>query len=129
VSGRYALKRVNERLLGTIDDSYHAQLFGARVTYDISNRWSVGALSTMLVGKGGARQYAYGVEVGYVLVDNVWVTLGYNLRGFRDDDLTGSDYTNRGWVLGVRYKFDESLFKSNDPSVNKTLTPEGQTGK
>ena len=129
VSGRYALKRVNERLLGTIDDSYHAQLFGARVTYDISNRWSVGGLTTVLVGKGGARQYAYGVEVGYVLVDNVWVTLGYNLRGFRDDDLTGSDYTNRGWVLGVRYKFDESLFKSNDPSVNKTLTPEGQTGK
>ncbi|MBP8018820.1 MAG: hypothetical protein KAY82_02165, partial [Hylemonella sp.] len=110
-------------------DSYHAQLFGARVTYDISNRWSVGGLTTVLVGKGGARQYAYGVEVGYVLVDNVWVTLGYNLRGFRDDDLTGSDYTNRGWVLGVRYKFDESLFKSNDPSVNKTITPDAQTGK
>jgi hypothetical protein len=26
-------------------------------------------------------------------------------------------------VLGVRYKFDEDLFKKNDPSVNKTLTP------
>ena len=58
VSGRYAAKRVNELLLGTISDSYHAQLFGTRVTYDITNRWSVGVLGTVLVGKGGARQYA-----------------------------------------------------------------------
>ena len=123
VSGRYALKRVDELLLGTIQDSYHAQLFGSRVTYDVSNRWSVGALATVLVGKGGARQYAYGVEVGYVVVDNLWVTLGYNFRGFRDDELTGSDYTNRGWVLGMRYKFDEDLFRKSDASVNKTLTP------
>lgn len=123
VSGRYALKRVDELLLGTIQDSYHAQLFGSRVTYDVSNRWSVGALATVLIGKGGARQYAYGVEVGYVVVDNLWVTLGYNFRGFRDDELTGSDYTNRGWVLGMRYKFDEDLFRKNDASVNRTLTP------
>ena len=29
----------------------------------------------------------------------------------------------RGWVLGVRYKFDEDLFRKNDATVNKTLTP------
>lgn len=123
VTGRYAFKRVNELLLGTIQDSYHAQLFGTRVTYDITNRWSVGAIATMLVGKGGAKQYAYGLEAGYVLMDNVWVTLGYNFRGFSDDELAGSNYTNRGWVLGVRYKFDEDLFRKDDPSVNKTLVP------
>lgn len=123
ISGRYAYKRVNELLLGTIQDNYHAQLFGARVTYDVTNRWSVGAIATTLVGKGGGRQYAYGVEAGYVLMDNVWVTLGYNFRGFSDDELAGSNYTNRGWVLGVRYKFDEDLFRKSDPSVNKTLNP------
>ncbi len=122
-SGRYAAKRVNELLLGTIEDSYHAQLLGGRVTYDITNRWSVGAIATMLVGKGGARQYAYGLEAGYVLMDNLLVTLGYNFRGFSDDELAGSNYTNRGWVLGVRYKFDEDLFRKNDPLVNKTLGP------
>jgi hypothetical protein len=51
------------------------------------------------------------------------VTVGYNWRGFRDKELQGSDYTNRGWVLGVRYKFDEDLFRKDDPNVNKTLTP------
>ena len=123
VSGRFAYKKVNELLLGTVNDSYAASLIGGRITYDITNRWSIGGISTVLMGQGGAKQYGYGVEVGYTLVDNLLVTLGYNWRGFSDKDLTGSDYTNRGWVLGMRYKFDESLFAKDDPSVNKTLSP------
>ncbi len=123
VSGRFAAKRVNELLQGNTDSSYNASLLGGRITYDVTNRWSVGGITTMLVGSGGAKQYAYGLEVGYTLVDNLLVTLGYNWRGFRDDDLTGSDYTNRGWVLGVRYKFDEDLFKGSDAKVNRALSP------
>jgi hypothetical protein len=122
ISGRFAAKQVNELLSGT-DSSYTASLLGARVTYDVTNRWSVGALTTMLVGSGGTRQYGYGLEVGYTVMDNLLMTLGYNWRGFRDDDLTGSDYTNRGWVLGVRYKFDEDLFKRDDARVNRALSP------
>ena len=127
ISGRFAAKRVNELLLGTQNDLYQASLIGGRITYDVTNRWSVGGISTMLVGKGGAKQYAYGLEVGYTVVDNLLVTLGYNWRGFRDDDLTGSDYTNKGWVLGVRYKFDEDLFKTSDSKVNRTLSPTGSS--
>jgi hypothetical protein len=125
VTGRFAYKRVSEVLLGSVNDSYSASLLGGRITYDVTNRWSIGGITTVLVGKGGARQYAYGLEVGYTVMDNLIVGLGYNWRGFRDDDLTGSDYTNRGWVLNVRYKFDEDLFKSGDRSVNRTLDPQG----
>ncbi len=136
VSGRYALKRVDELIEGVVRDNYTAQLFGGRVTYDITNRWTIGAQASLLQGSGGAKQYGYGLEAGYILVDNVWVTLGYNWRGFSDKDLTASEYTNRGWVLGVRYKFDEDVFKSSDSSTNKTLVPKAtpaapaaQTGK
>ena len=125
VSGRFAHKRVNELLLGSVRDDYSASLLGTRVTYDITNRWSVGGLFNVLQGSEGARQYAYGLEVGYVLMDNLWVTLGYNWRGFTDKDLSGSEYTNRGWVLGMRYKFDEDLFRGKDAGANKTLTPAG----
>lgn len=123
LSGRAAFKRVNELLLGTVRDSYNAGLVGGRVTYDVTNRWSVGTLVSVLQGQNSARQYAYGLEMGYVVMDNLLVTLGYNWSGFRDGDLTGGDYTNRGWVFGMRYKFDEDLFKKNDPAVNKTLSP------
>jgi hypothetical protein len=125
VTGRFASKRVNEVLLGTVNDSYNASLVGGRITYDITNRWSIGGITTLLVGRGGGKQYAYGLEVGFTVMDNLIVGLGYNWRGFDGGDLAGSDYTNRGWVLNVRYKFDEDLFKGSDASVNRTLDPKG----
>ena len=127
LSGRFAYKNVNELLLGTVKDSYRAQLVGGRVTYDVTNKWSVGGIFSVLQGKGGDKQYAYGVEIGYIVMDNLYATLGYNWRGFASSGtaagLTGNDYTNRGWVLGLRYKFDEDLFKKNEPSANKTIDP------
>lgn len=126
LSGRLAHKRVNEVLLGSIRDNYSASLVGARLTYDVTNRWSVGGLFNVLQGSGAGseRQYAYGIEVGYVLMDNLYATLGYNWRGFSDKDLSGTEYTNQGWVLGLRYKFDEDVFKAKEAAVNKTLSPE-----
>ena len=127
LSGRYAYKNVNELLLGTVNDSYRAQLLGGRVTYDVTNKWSVGGIFSVLQGSGGDKQYAYGLEIGYIVMDNLYATLGYNWRGFASSGtaagLTGNDYTNRGWVLGLRYKFDEDLFKKNEPAVNKTIDP------
>ncbi len=127
LSGRFAYKNVNEVLLGTVNDSYRAQLVGARATYDVTNKWSVGGIFSVLQGSGGDRQYAYGLEVGYILMDNLYATLGYNWRGFASSGtaagLTGNDYTNRGWVFGLRYKFDEDIFRKNDSSINKTLNP------
>ena len=127
LSGRYAYKNVNELLLGTVNDSYRAQLLGGRVTYDVTNKWSLGGVVSVLQGSGGDKQYAYGLEAGYIVMDNLYATLGYNWRGFSSSGvaagLTGNDYTNRGWVLGLRYKFDEDLFKKNEPAVNKTIDP------
>ena len=125
LTGRFAYKRVNELLAGTVNDSYSAALIGGRVTYDITNRWSIGGITTVLVGTRGGKQYAYGLEAGYTVMDNLIVGIGYNWRGFSGGDLNGSDYTNRGWVLNVRYKFDEDLFKGSDASVNRTLNPQG----
>jgi hypothetical protein len=125
LSSRFAYKRVNEVLLGTVPSSFDAYLLGSRLTYDITNRWSVGGIVTMLNGDNG-RQYAYGLEAGYTLMDNLIVSVGYNWRGFRDRDFAGDGYTNRGWVLNIRYKFDEDLFKGSDARVNRTLDPQGQ---
>ena len=65
--------------------------------------------------------------MGYVVMDNLYATLGYNWRWFASSGtaagLTGNDYTNRGWVLGLRYKFDEALLKKDAPAVNKTIAP------
>ena len=124
LSGRIAAKWLNDQSFGNRNKST-AQLIGLRGTYEINNHWDVSAFGGMLFGGGGVgRQHGLGVEVGYMLTANLWLSAGYNFFGFRDDDLSGGDYTNRGTFLRMRFKFDEDLFAAKNPKVNKTLAQE-----
>jgi hypothetical protein len=58
----------------------------------------------------GAAESALGVEVGYLVVKNLWLAAGYNVKGFAASDLGGDATTQRGAYLRLRYKFDEELF-------------------
>lgn len=121
LSGRLASKWVNENLAGT-PASYSAQLISGRVTYDITEKWDVGLLSSILYSPQGASyQRAYGIEAGYLLAQNLWMSAGHNWSGFSDRDLAGSDYTNRGFYLRLRFKFDEDLFARKDEQINRAL--------
>ena len=78
--------------------------------------------SALQRGQHGAQQRALGVEAGYLLAQNLWLSAGVNVSGFVGDaDLSGYEYTLRGIYLRLRFKFDETLFKRNDPVVNRSL--------
>ena len=51
--------------------------------------------------------YGYGLSVGRILVDNVWLSLGYNLVGFTDPEFSAADYTAQGPYIRIRAKFDQ----------------------
>ncbi len=127
VSGRLAYKQVNEVLPMGIADKWTGTLLGARVKYDATNRWTVGLnLNTLVSSYEGRRnQYAWGPEVGYVVRDNLTLIGGFNFTGLtgRGAEDVGDAYTNQGWYVGMRWKFDETLFDTKKPSVNKTLKP------
>jgi hypothetical protein len=92
------------------------------VVYDITERWDIGALAALQTGQRGARQQAWGIEGGYLLQQNLWLSAGWNISGFRGDaDLSGYEYTQRGAYLRLRFKFDETLLRSRDPQVNRSL--------
>jgi hypothetical protein len=92
------------------------------VVYDLGKRWDVGLAGAVQAGDGGARQTAWGVELGYLLATNLWLSAGYNRSGFAADrDLAGYEYTQRGAYLRLRFKFDETLFQGRDPAVNRSL--------
>ncbi|WP_188395417.1 Ig-like domain-containing protein [Oxalicibacterium flavum] len=119
--GRFAAKSQRDYFDGR-SDAYRAYLLGGRVTYDITKRWDISGLASILYSpQGNARQHALGLEAGYQLQDNLWLSAGYNWRGFRDRDLTGSDYTNQGFYIRIRFKFDENLFAGNDKVRNTAL--------
>lgn len=110
LSGRVASKWVDESQGGYAHD-YLAHLVSARALFDVAERWDVGvSASTMFSGDRDTRSHALGFEVGRVMSENLWLSAGYNLVGFDDAELTGTDYTSQGLYLRLRYKFDETLF-------------------
>lgn len=112
LNGRIAAKWAEDQSNG-LSTRYNAQLIGARATYDLSEKWDVGLLASALVAeKFRSRHYGLGLEVGRVLTKNLWLSVGYNVFGFHDDALSGTDYTRQGAFLRLRFKFDEDLFRS-----------------
>ncbi len=125
VSGQVAGKWVDESF-GPVDDSFSAILVGGRIMYDVTERWDLGIAGNSLFGNG-SRRYALGIETGVSIIDNLWLSLGFNFRGFSDEDLLDSDFTRRGLYLRLRFKFDEKLFRGDNANWNNSLTP-GTTG-
>ena len=41
----------------------------------------------------------------------MWLSVGYNVEGFEDDDFIAADYTAKGPYLKLRMKFDQNLAK------------------
>jgi len=108
ISGRYAAKRGIDWSDTQASHSF-TQLAGARSIWDVSARWDAGVQGYRTWGAGAA-QYAVGVELGYLVWKNLWLSLGCNVKGFDAPDLAGEAYTQRGVYLHLNFKFDESLF-------------------
>lgn len=110
ISGRWALKYQTMDADG-LQSSTWAQLYFARALWDLTPKWDAGVQAMLFTGQGSARQAGLGVEVGYLLADNLWLSAGYNAFDLRDSALAGNDYLDRGLYLRLRFKFDEGLFK------------------
>ncbi len=119
LTGRVAAKWQQDSFFyadtGRVNDDFRAVLLSGRVVYDITENWDIGVLASTFRGQYGANQYAFGVEVGRLLRQNLWLSVGYNATGFRgDEDLTGYEYTQQGAFIRLRFKFDEDLFRRED---------------
>jgi hypothetical protein len=112
LSGRVAAKDVSETLVN-VEDDYRAWLFASRIILDVSSKFDVSAMAGVMVSpEDNVRDEVYGLEVGYLIKENIWLSLGHNFSGFYDRDLSGRDPTQSGWYIRMRMKFDEKLLKS-----------------
>ncbi len=122
LTGRVAAKWQNDTFEQGVQSRFRAGLVSGRAVYDITENWDIGAMAAVQIGQAGANQHALGVEVGYLLQQNLWLSAGVNLTGFSGDaDLAGYEYTRSGAYLRLRFKFDETLFKGGDRVVNRSL--------
>jgi hypothetical protein len=81
---------------------------GTDVRVGIGERIEVGGRATVRHDlQGGTTAFAVGPEVGFVPADNVLVSVGYNIMGFRDPDFSEARTTDRGLFATLRIKFDD----------------------
>ncbi|MDB5743498.1 MAG: conserved repeat domain protein [Polaromonas sp.] len=116
--GRYAGK-VSSADDGFLRSTYWAHLVQGRYLLDLSSDWDAGIQAGLLYGKGGALQKTAGVELGYQVGKDLWVSAGYNFVGLKDRDLTAGEYTSEGVYIRLRFKFDENSFSTASPAVAK----------
>ncbi len=107
---RVAAKSSSDYTATSPDQTFNALLWSARTSYDLTERVDVGLMMSTLMQGESANKSALGLEVGYLVAKNIWLSAGYNWSGFYDRDLSGSDYTLQGPYLRLRAKFDETLF-------------------
>jgi uncharacterized repeat protein (TIGR01451 family) len=85
----------------------------SRLLWDLTPRWDAGVSGSSLFDRGrtGHRD-AVGIELGRTLGTNVRLAGGYNMFGYRDEEMTGDVTTDHGTYITLRFKFDEALFRA-----------------
>ena len=108
MSGNYGLKYV-ENTFGTVKYAGFSQVLGAETRFDITKKIDFGLHGMAQYSHSSdAVYYAYGPSVGVSPVDNVWLSLGYNLRGYTEDDFLAAVYSQKGVYMKFRIKFDQN---------------------
>ena len=99
------------------------QLLGGEIRHDLGKQWDVGlSASALYAHSSGTVDYAYGPSIGYTPAKNVWLSLGYNVEGYTDEDFEAAEYSRDGVYIKLRFKFDEDtardLLRRISPSGN-----------
>ena len=117
--GQVVGKVVRELLDGTRSD-YSAVLVAGRAMWDVNPRWDLGLLTSSTTG-GGTRDQGAALEVGYRMIDNLWLSAGCIAGRYADAELFSANSSWTGVYMRVRFKFDETTFQRGDPQADRSL--------
>jgi uncharacterized repeat protein (TIGR01451 family) len=111
MSLQYAFKYVRSEFDGEGYTGY-TDLIGFDLRRGIRGKWDMGVNTSIYHSyESDVMDYGFGVDVGYNLRDNMWLTLGYNVEGFHDSDFSQARYTAQGPYLRFTIKADQHTLK------------------
>jgi fimbrial isopeptide formation D2 family protein len=119
LSLHYGAKYVRD-VIGETGYGGFTDFIGGETRYDITKQWDIGLRgSVMHSWSGSQRAYSCGPSAGYNVVENVWISIGYNVWGFEDKDYSAAAYTAQGPYVRFRMKFDQQTIKDAAGWLNK----------
>ncbi|UYY59231.1 hypothetical protein [Sphingomonas sp. S2-65] len=108
VRGRYA----DETLHGFID------VIGLEIRKDIRHNLDIGVQGSVQHSwSEGTAAFSFGPSMGVSPGKDLWVSVGYNVSGYRDHDFEDDRYTRHGAYLTIRAKFDRSILRNIKETV------------
>jgi uncharacterized repeat protein (TIGR01451 family) len=89
-----------------------SDIVGADLRRQLTRRFDLGLHAAALHSwESDVMDYSTGFDIGTTFGKNIWISLGYNFAGFRDDDFSASRHTAQGPYLKIRIKADQDTFK------------------
>ena len=89
-----------------------SDIAGVDLRRQMTRRFDLGVHAAVLHSwESDVLDYSTGFDVGTTFAKNIWISVGYNFAGFRDDDFSDSRHTAQGPYLKIRIKADQDTFK------------------
>lgn len=106
VGARYNFDRFEN-----IEFSGTSILAGGEARFGIGDHFEIGAKGTVRANlEDNVTSFSYGPQIGVSPADGMLLTVGYNVKGFRDADFGEARNTDKGLYASVRIKFDADTF-------------------
>lgn len=107
LSGRLGGKWQRTDLIGRTVRT-DAWIADGRIIWEITRRVDLDMHAGVLATDNfSENRYSYGIAVNLLVRRNLRLGVGYNVAGFRDEDLDPQGYNLAGLYIGLEYKFDE----------------------
>ncbi len=107
----HGIKRVEVEFEGTSATAL-THLLGSEIRHDLTKRVDIGFQTTWSHNDATeTAQWSYGPSIGFSPKDNIWVSLGWNVAGFEDDDFEAARFKEEGPYIKLRAKFDQNTAK------------------
>ena len=116
IGGQVGARYVESTIDG-IRYSGWSSLLGFDMRRDINHKFDFGAHATRLASQAGRNtERSFGFDLGINAAHNLWLSVGYNLVGFSDDQFDASRFTAAGPYIRFRFKADQDSFTDLDLS-------------
>ncbi|MEM9572445.1 MAG: hypothetical protein AAF996_13355 [Pseudomonadota bacterium] len=107
----HGIKRVESDFEG-VHATAVTHLLGGELRHDISKHVDFGFQATWAQNDATQTgEWSYGPSIGLSPEKNIWVSVGWNVSGFDDDDFEAARHRQRGPYIKLRAKFDQNTAK------------------